>query len=224
MYQFSLKLNPLQQKFSLTSNNWGKNTVIVKRVDYLSLRSVFCPFLSGCLRQVLLYFQSEWILIRWLWAWNRLPLEKNCLVVCKIEEQQRHWSGIFLSVSLLCQIWIILGRAAQQVMCLAADACLTANPGVASLIPVRSHTFVKIEHEISPPFCSIKKGWLVVSYKRSMCPKYWLTAWSSLPRKRCGEVKWSSQHDHSCWLGRKATNQTNKQCMKIPYLYDSVWE
>ena len=33
-------------------------------------------------------------------------------------------------------------------MCLATDACLTADPGVASLIPARSHTFVKIDHEI----------------------------------------------------------------------------
>ena len=27
-------------------------------------------------------------------------------------------------------------------------ACLTADPGVASSIPVRSHTFVEIDHEI----------------------------------------------------------------------------
>ena len=40
------------------------------------------------------------------------------------------------------------GRVAQSVTCLATDACLTANPGVASLIPVRSHTFVEIDHEI----------------------------------------------------------------------------
>ena len=32
-YQFSLKLSSLQQKFSLTSNYWGTNTVVVKRVD-----------------------------------------------------------------------------------------------------------------------------------------------------------------------------------------------
>ena len=40
------------------------------------------------------------------------------------------------------------GRVAQSVTCLATDACLTANPGVASSIPVRSHTFVEIDHEI----------------------------------------------------------------------------
>ena len=30
----------------------------------------------------------------------------------------------------------------------ATDACLTTDPGVASSIPVRSHTFVEIDHEI----------------------------------------------------------------------------
>ena len=40
------------------------------------------------------------------------------------------------------------GRVAQSLTCLATDACLTADPGVGSSIPVRSHTFVKIGHEI----------------------------------------------------------------------------
>ena len=31
---------------------------------------------------------------------------------------------------------------------LAADASLTADPGVKSLIPARSHTFVEIDYEI----------------------------------------------------------------------------
>ena len=39
-------------------------------------------------------------------------------------------------------------RVAQSVPCLATDACSTADPGVASSIPVRSHTFVEIDHEI----------------------------------------------------------------------------
>ena len=39
-------------------------------------------------------------------------------------------------------------RVAQSVKCLATDACLTADPGVASSIPVRSHTFVEIDHEM----------------------------------------------------------------------------
>ena len=40
------------------------------------------------------------------------------------------------------------GRIAQSVTCLATDVCLTADPGVASSIPARYHTFVEIDHEI----------------------------------------------------------------------------
>ena len=48
------------------------------------------------------------------------------------------------------------GRIAQSVTCLATDACLTADPGVARSIPVRYHTFVEIDHEIIiPPVRSI---------------------------------------------------------------------
>ena len=56
------------------------------------------------------------------------------------------------------------GRVAQSVTCLATDACLTADPGVASWIPARSHTFVEIDHEIIstvillPSAESFKKG------------------------------------------------------------------
>ena len=56
------------------------------------------------------------------------------------------------------------GRVAQSVTCLATDASLTADPGVASSIPAWSHTFVEIDHEIIsmvillPSAESIKKG------------------------------------------------------------------
>ena len=55
------------------------------------------------------------------------------------------------------------GRVTQSVMCLATDASLTADPGVANSIPARSHTFVKIDHEIIstillPSTESFKKG------------------------------------------------------------------
>ena len=49
-------------------------------------------------------------------------------------------------------------------MCLATDAKLTADPGVASLIPAQSNTFVEIDHEIIstiillPPAESFMKG------------------------------------------------------------------
>ena len=42
----------------------------------------------------------------------------------------------------------IPGRVAQSVTCLVTDAKLTADQGVASSIPARSHTFVEIDHEI----------------------------------------------------------------------------
>ena len=63
------------------------------------------------------------------------------------------------------------GRVAQSVMCLATDASLTADPGVASLIPARSHTFVEIDHEIIstvillPSAESFKKGFCQLQAK-----------------------------------------------------------
>ena len=41
-----------------------------------------------------------------------------------------------------------LGWVAYSLPWLATDASLTADPGVASLIPARSHTFVEIDYEI----------------------------------------------------------------------------
>ena len=62
------------------------------------------------------------------------------------------------------------GGVAQYVTCLATDACLTADPGVASSIPVRSHTFVEIDHEIIStvilPLPLVHSRRVVVSYKR----------------------------------------------------------
>ena len=45
-------------------------------------------------------------------------------------------------------ITYIPGSLAQSVTYLATDASLTADPGVDSLIPARSHTFVKIDYKI----------------------------------------------------------------------------
>ena len=59
---------------------------------------------------------------------------------------------------------IVPDWVAQLVRCLATDASLTANPGVASSIPARSHTFLEIDHEIIstvillPSAESFKKG------------------------------------------------------------------
>ena len=54
-------------------------------------------------------------------------------------------------------------------MCLTADTCLTADPGVASTIRARSHTFAEIDHEIIPTailFPSTDSRRVVVSYKQ----------------------------------------------------------
>ena len=62
------------------------------------------------------------------------------------------------------------GRVVQSVTCLATYACLTADPGVASSIPVRSHTFVEIDHEMIStvilPLPLIHSRMVVVSYKQ----------------------------------------------------------
>ena len=56
------------------------------------------------------------------------------------------------------------GRVGQSVTCLATDACLIADPGVASLILAQSHSFVEVDHEIIstvillPSADSFKKG------------------------------------------------------------------
>ena len=65
---------------------------------------------------------------------------------------------------LQCLVVPLPGRVVQSVTCLATDASLTADPGVASLIPARFHTFVEIDHEIIstvillPSAESFKKG------------------------------------------------------------------
>ena len=70
-----------------------------------------------------------------------------------------------------------LGWVAQSVRCLATDASLTADPGVASLILARSHTFMEIDHEIIskvillPSAESFKNSCGQTS--ESMCTKYW---------------------------------------------------
>ena len=56
------------------------------------------------------------------------------------------------------------GGVAQLVMCLATDACLTADPGAASSTSTQVHTFMKIDHEIIstvillPSAEALKKG------------------------------------------------------------------
>ena len=71
---------------------------------------------------------------------------------------------VTINISPTMMYKILPGRVAQSVTCLATDACLTADPGVASSILARAHTFVEIDHEIIstvillPSADSFKKG------------------------------------------------------------------
>ena len=68
-----------------------------------------------------------------------------------------------------CQKHIFNGvpsRIGQSVMCLATDACLTADPGVASSILVWSHTFVEIGHDIISTAILLPSA---ESFKRGCC-------------------------------------------------------
>ena len=69
---------------------------------------------------------------------------------------------------------ILPGRVAQLVTCLATDASLTVDPGVASSILPRSHTFMEIDHEIIStviflPLNNSRR--VVVSYKQKYVHK-----------------------------------------------------
>ena len=58
------------------------------------------------------------------------------------------------------------GRVAQSVTCLVINACLTADPGVASSIPARYHTFLEIDHEIISTFIFLPSA---VLFKKGCC-------------------------------------------------------
>ena len=65
----------------------------------------------------------------------------------------KYWINVFPASTLACQT---------------ADACLTADLGVTSLISARSHIFVEIDHEINSTVILLPSAYsrrVVVSYK-----------------------------------------------------------
>ena len=62
--------------------------------------------------------------------------------------------------------FILPCRIAQSVTCLATDACLTADSGVASSIPAWSHTFVEIDHKIISTVILLRSA---DSFKKGCC-------------------------------------------------------
>ena len=66
--------------------------------------------------------------------------------------------------------------------------CLTADPGFASLIPTRSHTFVEIDREIISTavlFPSADSRRVVVSYKRKYVHKVLIKSLVKLALEKC---------------------------------------
>ena len=113
---------------------------------------------------------------------------------------------------------VLPGRVAQSVTCLATDACLTADPGVASSIPARSHTFVEIDCEIYStvillPSTDSRK--VVVSYKRKYVHKVLVNCLFKLAQEKVwlGELTVQTM-TIAVDFGRKATKQTLKQTNK----------
>ena len=79
----------------------------------------------------------------------------------------------------------------MSVTCLATDTSLIADPGVASSIPARSHTFVEIDHEIIstviilPSAESFKKGCCQLQAK-VRARSTGLPLVKACPGKKCG--------------------------------------
>ena len=95
-------------------------------------------------------------------------------------------------------------------ICTVWARCLPADPGVVSLIPTRSHTFVEIDHEIISTVILLPTTYsrrVVNSYKRQYMHKVLVNRLVKLAR-----------HDHSCWLGHKASNRTKISTFPIRLL------
>ena len=101
----------------------------------------FCSTLCACEQQRLLQdyaFQQVYLLsaCQILLCW---------LICCGYLNKENHFTEtILLNTHNICAGL----HSAVVDMCLTKDMCLTADPGVASLIPALSHTFIEIDHEI----------------------------------------------------------------------------
>ena len=129
---------------------------------------------------------------------------------------------LFLNQNICC----LPGPVAHSVTCLATDACLTADPGVASSILARYHTFVEIDHDIISTAIllssadSFKKD--CCQLQANVCTNYWLTA---------QEKVWLGELTVPPWprLLTWDVKQENKQniccgCSKEPSLWDGSFE
>ena len=110
----------------------------------------------------------------------------------------------------------------QSVTCLVTDVKLTADPGVASSIPARSHTFVEIDHEIVstvillPSAESFMKGCCQLQAK--VCARLLVNCLFKLAQEK-NVVRWTDRPAMTIAvdLGRKATKQTNHSICKTKW-------
>ena len=117
---------------------------------------------------------------------------------------------------LICLQFIITIISSQSVTCLVTNAKLTADPGVASSIPARSHTFVEIDHEIIstvillPSAESFMKGCCQLQAK--VCARLLVNCLFKFAQEK-SLVRSTDRPAMTIAfdLGRKANKQTNKQ-------------
>ena len=125
------------------------------------------------------------------------------------------------------------GRVAQSVTCLVTDAKLTdakltADPGVASLIPARSHTFVDIDHEIIstvillPSAESFMKG--CCQFQAKVCARLLVNCLFKLAQEK-SVVRWTDRPAMTVAvdLGRKATQQTKHYFLRVQQFRNVIW-
>ena len=115
-----------------------------------------------------------------------------------------------------------------SVTCLVTDAKLTADPGVASSIPARSHTFVEIDHEIIstvillPSAESFMKGCCQLQAK--VCARLLVNCLFKLAQEK-SVIRWTDRPAMTIAvdLGRKAIKQTNKTNMVDVCVFKAKW-
>ena len=110
----------------------------------------------------------------------------NSFVKFHCKNYESHKMNVDMLYSNLLKLGVP-GLVVKPVTCLAADMCLTADPGVASSIPARSHTFLEIDHEIISTvilLSSADSRRVVVSYKRNYVHKVLVNRLVKLSQKK----------------------------------------
>ena len=138
---------------------------------------------------------------------------------CSIKSCGRSWSTHKATIHAYTKA---ANRVAQSVKCLATDACLTTDQGVASSIPVRSHTFVEIDHKMISMvillLLLIHSRRVVVSYKWKYVHQLLVNRLFE-PAQEKSVIRWTDRPAMTIAvdLGRKATKQTKTNNIQKPY-------